>query len=117
MAPDRCRYGAPGRRLTRPNGTGITVGIVTEALSDFQSQIASVLTRLQAQGIIADLAVRPGALRSPRLADMLFDLYGDEMLVMVADHAPETVRIVGRCREVDVAPEALEATLRTWGKD
>ncbi len=89
---------------------------MTDELTDFQSQIASVLTRLHAQGVIADLTVRPGSLRDPRLADMLFGLYGEGMLVMVADHAPATVRVVGRRREVDVAPGELETTLLAWGK-
>ena len=50
----------------------------------------------------------------PRLADMFFELDGEPLLVMVADHAPDLVRIVGESREMDVPPAELEQSLLDW---
>jgi hypothetical protein len=87
---------------------------MTGAFSDFQNRIVSTLTDLEARRHISALDVRPSALGNPTLADVLFELNGESMLVMVADHAPETVRIVGKGREVDIAPDDLESTLLAW---
>ena len=83
-------------------------------LSDFQSQVAAVLMDLAASGYLTGVETRDGALGDPRLADMFFELDGEPLLVMVADHAPDLVRIVGESREMDVPPAELEQSLLDW---
>jgi hypothetical protein len=90
---------------------------VSEALSEFQGKIASALGRLEAHGHITGLECRGRALGDERLADMLFELNGEAMLVMVADQSPDSVRVVGQRREVDVAPADLQPTLLGWAQD
>jgi hypothetical protein len=87
---------------------------VIDALTAFQRQVAAVLSELEAAGTIASLTVRPAALGHPRLADMMFDLRGEAMLVMVADHAQDSVRVVGKRRELDVPTDGLMQVLADW---
>ena len=78
------------------------------------NQVVAVLTDLERGGYITGLTVAERALGNPALTDVMFELSGEPMLVMVADETAVHVRIVGARREVDVPLGDVKRALLDW---
>jgi hypothetical protein len=69
------------------------------------------LLRLESEGIINSVNVQQSY---DETTDIVFNRVGGEGFLMMATTNTELVRVVGRRRECDVAPEELEQTIREW---
>lgn len=78
---------------------------------DVRQLAIDALLRLQAVGVVDDVDVQQPY---DDTTDILVTRLGGEGFLVTATTRAELVRVVGRRRECDVAPDELERTIREW---
>lgn len=78
---------------------------------DVRKLAIDALLRLESEGVIKGVNVRQPY---DDTTDIVFNRLGGEEFLVMATTKTELVRVVGRRREWDVAPDELEQTIREW---
>lgn len=78
---------------------------------DVRQLAIDALLRLESEGVINSVNVRQPY---DDTTDVTFDRLSGEGFLVMATTKAELVRVLGRRRECDVAPDELEQTIREW---